>query len=155
MKIVFIVLFILIAAFIALLFNYQKISNAFETPNLVNGKLSKCPDKPNCVCSEYKDDSSHYIDPIIIPENSTIDYSTALKEIIREMGGEIQTEQSNYITATFTSSLFKFVDDLEIKIDSNKNEIHIRSASRVGHSDMSVNKKRSESIKELLKLKVN
>ena len=35
------------------------------------------------------------------------------------------------------------MDDFEIRIDSIQKVIHIRSASRVGHGDLGVNKKES------------
>ncbi|MES9835149.1 MAG: DUF1499 domain-containing protein [Candidatus Thiodiazotropha sp.] len=34
--------------------------------------LSKCPDKPNCVSSEYQNDS-HYIAPILFPPDRASD----------------------------------------------------------------------------------
>jgi len=138
-----------------LLFNFKTISKAIEATGLVEGILSKCPNKHNCVCSEHKDDASHYIDPIIIPQNITLDTFSLLKNTIQEMGGTIQIESDNYLAATFTSAIFKFVDDLEIRIDSTQKVIHIRSASRVGYSDMGVNKKRTELLKKLFNKKVS
>jgi uncharacterized protein (DUF1499 family) len=155
MKTVRIILFILIASFIAVLFNFKGIPMAKEAPGLVKGILSKCPDTPNCVCSEYKDDANHYIDPIIIPQNITFDILSLLKNTIQDMGGSIQVEGDNYLAATFTSAIFKFVDDLEIRIDPTQKVIHIRSASRVGISDMGVNKRRTELLKKLFKSKVS
>ena len=149
MKTVSITLPILIVTFIVLLFNYREISKAGEAPGLVEGILSKCPDKRNCVCSEYKDDVTHYIDPIIIPQNITYDTFPLLKNVIQNMGGIIQIESNNYLAVIFTSSIFKFVDDLEIRIDSTQKVVHIRSASRVGYSDMGVNRKRTELLKKL------
>jgi len=134
---------------VILLYSIQKFSKAEEVSGIVEGKLSKCPDKPNCVCSEYIEDTSHYITPIIIPKNIRVEVLTLLKNIIKEMGGTIQVESKNYIAVTFTSVIFKFVDDLEIRIDSVQKIIHIRSASRVGHGDMGVNKKRTELLKKL------
>ena len=150
MKTVPIILPILIVTFIVLLFNYREISKAGEAPGLVEGILSKCPtNKRNCVCSEHKDDADHYIAPIILPQNSTIDPFSLLKNVIQEMGGNVQVESNDYLAATFTSAIFKFVDDLEIRIDSTQEVIHIRSASRVGFGDMGVNKKRTELLKKL------
>jgi len=149
MKTAFIIFLILIVGFVILLYNAQKISRAVGASGLVDGMLSQCPDKPNCVCSEYIADTSHYITPLIIPKNNAVDTVTVLKNVIREMGGTIQVESRDYIAATFTSVIFKFVDDLELRIDSDKNIIHIRSASRVGHGDMGVNKKRTDLLKEL------
>ena len=155
MKTVFIVLSILIVAFIVLLFNFRSISKAGGASGLVEGMLSKCPNKPNCVCSEHKDDANHYIDPIIIPQNITFDTFSLLKNVIQDMGGNVQVESDNYLAATFTSAIFRFVDDLEIRIDSTQKVIHIRSASRVGYSDMGVNKKRTKLLKKLFNNKVS
>ena len=60
------------------------------------------------------------------------------------MGGSIQAEKADYLAATFTSSIFRFVDDLEIRIDTGQKMIHVRSASRIGHGDGGVNRKRVE-----------
>jgi uncharacterized protein (DUF1499 family) len=65
-------------------------------------------------------------------------------EIITESGGVIATEQADYIAATFTSPLFGFVDDLEIRFDFDARLIHFRSASRVGYGDLGANRKRVE-----------
>jgi len=149
MKTFFIILLILIVAFILMLYSLHKMTRAGGASGLIEGRLSLCPDTPNCVCSEFKNDTSHYIAPIIISQNNKVETVTLLKKVIREMGGTIQVESRYYIAATFTSVIFKFVDDLELRIDSDKNIIHIRSASRVGHGDMGVNKKRTDLLKEL------
>ncbi len=154
MKISIIILLILIVALIAVLFSFQKTTKTAVAPQLINGILSNCPDKPNCVCSEYKDDFSHHIDPIGITEDSAVDNLILLKNSITEMGGEIQIEKPDYLAATFTSSVFRFVDDLEIRIDSADGFIHFRSASRVGYSDLGANKKRVELLKESFKAKL-
>ncbi len=121
---------------------------------LVDNVLSNCPDKPNCVCSENKEDLEHYIAPLPLSWVSLDDSFAILKQIIIEMGGTLQSETTNYLAATFSSTIFGFIDDLEIRIDSRHSLIHIRSASRVGHSDMGVNKKRIERLKQLVQRKV-
>jgi len=65
------------------------------------------------------------------------------------MGGIIQVEKDNYLAATFISSIFGFVDDLEIRIEPGQKTIHLRSASRVGRGDGGVNRKRVEQLKKL------
>ena len=72
----------------------------------------------------------------------------ALKKMART---EIITETENYLYAECTSFLFRFTDDLEVYVDSEKKLIHFRSASRVGHSDLGANRKRVENLKSLLK----
>ena len=138
-----------IVGFVLFLFILSVISRSGNAPGIVNGKLSKCSGSPNCVCSDQKDDTRHYIDPINIPRNFTGDISRILREAIQEAGGKILTEKENYIAATFSSPLFGFVDDLEVRIDSVQSLIHIRSASRAGYSDLGANKKRAGLVKEI------
>lgn len=145
----------MIVAFIILFFILGVISKSGEAPGLVEGGLLKCPAKPNCVCSEQKDDANHYIDPINIPQNITFDTLPILKSIIQDMGGSIQAESDHYFASTFSSAIFGFVDDFEIKIDSEKKVIHIRSASRVGHGDGGVNMKRAELLKQLYRKRIS
>ena len=154
MKTALITLFFLIVAVVVLFFILGVISKSGKAPGLIDGRLSKCPDKPNCVCSEQKTDK-HYIEPAIIPEHITFDTYPALKSAIQEMGGSVQTENDDYLSATFSSAIFGFMDDLEIRIDSLQKVIHIRSASRVGHSDMGVNRQRAELLKKRYLKKVS
>lgn len=149
-----IIIALLIIVVVTLLTFLGSFSQSGRPSGLIDGKLLKCFNKANCVCSEYKKDSEHYVAPIIIPQNSTWDSSQILKETIKELGGVIQTEINTYIAATFSSSVFGFVDDLEIRVDPVKNVIHFRSSSRVGYSDFGVNKKRVELIKDLFLKKV-
>ena len=149
MKIALIIIAVLILTGIVSFFVLGLMSQSGESHGLVEGKLSKCPDKPNCVCSEFEADVGHYIEPIVIVAGTASEALSKMKSSIREMGGKIQVETDNYLAATFTSSIFRFVDDLEIRIDSDQKIIHLRSASRVGHSDRGVNRERIERLKIL------
>jgi uncharacterized protein (DUF1499 family) len=144
----------LVAVFIIWFFILGILSRAGKASGITQGALSRCPDTPNCVCSEYKDDFNHYVDPIILPQDSTLETLPILKDIIRDMRGTIHSEGNNYIAATFSSRIFRFVDDFEIRVDPALKIVHIRSASRVGRGDMGINKKRAELFKELFSRKV-
>jgi uncharacterized protein (DUF1499 family) len=61
---------------------------------------------------------------------------------------EIVTAENNYIHATFTSFLFRFVDDVEFSFDDETKVINVRSASRTGYSDLGVNRRRVEEIRK-------
>ena len=78
-----------------------------------------------------------------------------IKEVLQEVGGEIAAEEGAYISATFTSALFGFVDDVECRNDKANHTIHLRSASRVGHSDFGTNRKRVAFISSLFHKRVN
>jgi uncharacterized protein (DUF1499 family) len=123
-----------------------KISAKGQAPGLVDGRLTRCPDKPNCVCSENREAAGHYIQALELSEQSAENGKARIVAIIAESGGVITSDQADYIAATFTSPLFGFVDDLEIRVDIDAGLIHFRSASRVGYGDLGANRKRVELI---------
>ena len=153
LKVSVIIILLLIIALIIFLFIKGNSSRSGTPPSLIDGKLTQCSRKPNCVCSEYKKDTKHYINPIILESEIAPESLFILKNIIVGMGGRIYTEEKNYLSSQFSSSIFGFVDDLEIRIDTQKNIIHLRSSSRVGTSDVGVNKKRINTLKKLYKEK--
>jgi len=116
-----------------------------QTPpelGLIKGHLQACPDKPNCVCSESEAvDKVHAIAPFAIADWQ------ALRQAVEGAGGKIVFDGGRYLHATFTSAVFRFVDDVELRLDVEQGLVHIRSASRVGHSDFGVNRKRVEAIR--------
>ena len=57
------------------------------------------------------------------------------------------TSESTYILAEFTSALFRFMDDVKFFCDDATKTIHFRSASRVGYSDLGINRNRVEEIR--------
>jgi len=122
----------------------------FKVPQsgIVDGKLKACPDSPNCVCSENYPGGQeiHAIPPIRVAGGDIDSLWQLLRDSIVDSGGEVVEENSGYLRAEFTSTIFRFVDDLELRLDRDHNEIHIRSASRVGHSDLGANRKRIEKL---------
>jgi uncharacterized protein (DUF1499 family) len=149
MKIVLVFFGLLVLACVIFLTLLGYMSRRGEALGMVQGRLHKCPAKPNCVCSEYPDDTAHYIEPLLYSEMSNADTLKILKETIQELGGVVQKETDTYLAAAFSSTLFGFVDDLEGRIDSRHNVLHIRSASRVGYSDLGLNTRRTERIRDL------
>ena len=118
---------------------------------LVAGKLRPCPSSPNCVSSE-SDRPSSRVEPLTFkgsPEKVWGD----LKETVGEMGGKIQEEHDGYLWATFTSRVFRFVDDVEFRMVPSDGIIHVRSGSRVGYSDLGVNRKRVEKLRAVFSQK--
>jgi uncharacterized protein (DUF1499 family) len=148
MKTVFIIILVIAAAVMLLFFALGLVSRSGEPPGLVDGVLAKCPDKPNCVCSEYGKDRAHYIDPLRFPPGGQADALPLLKSLIEEMGGTVLATRDDYLAATFSSAIFRFVDDLEVRLDGARRQIHIRSASRVGYGDGGVNKRRAERLSQ-------
>lgn len=113
-----------------------------------NGKLAACPNSPNCVSSQSpSSDETHFIQPL--KYSSTTEKALAdLKNVIEsEDRTKIINESSDYLYAEFKSALMGYVDDVEFYLDSSTNTIHVRSASRLGQSDLGVNRKRIETIR--------
>ena len=123
-------------------------SKSGQAIGLVNDKLSDCTRTPNCVSSENKQDEKHHIDAITYTLSKK-ETAALLESIISEMGGKINIADKLYVAATFTSPVFGFVDDLEIRLDLSDRLIHVRSASRVGYSDGGINRKRIETLARL------
>ena len=116
-----------------------------------NGSLNECPTSPNCVCSDIseKKDSPAKISPFSLkPQPHPLEWERLSSAIVLA-GGKIETRSEDYLHATFRSRFFQFVDDLELRREGLV--VHVRSASRVGHSDLGANRKRVEAIKENLK----
>lgn len=129
-------------------------SGAVPKLGIDNGQLSPCSSKPNCVNSQATDEK-HYIDPIVTSETSS-EVKKHILEILNKFRNTtiIETE-NNYIRAEFTSTVFHFVDDVEFyfpDIESKEMIIYARSASRIGYSDLGVNRKRIEKIRSKLKI---
>ncbi|MDO8704582.1 MAG: DUF1499 domain-containing protein [Sulfuricaulis sp.] len=107
---------------------------------VVDGRLRPCPGTPNCVNSEDQG-KPWYIEPLSF-KNPTAESWKNITRAIQEMGGKVEIDKNGYIRATFMTSVFRFVDDLELRLDKNNAVIQVRSASRVGRSDMGLNRKR-------------
>ncbi|MGB3651512.1 MAG: DUF1499 domain-containing protein [Rivularia sp. (in: cyanobacteria)] len=113
-----------------------------------DGKLADCPNSPNCVSSQSpSSDETHFIQPLkysSTPEKALTDLKAVIESEART---KIINESSDYLYAEFKSALMGFVDDVEFYLDSSTNTIHVRSASRLGQSDLGVNRKRVETIR--------
>ena len=112
-----------------------------------NDRLSPCPESPNCV-SSLSEDKSHQVEPLT--------YNVPLEEareklisVIKSMKrSEIAIAENNYLHATFTSFLFRFVDDVEFSFDDERKIIDVRSASRMGYFDLGANRRRVEELRK-------
>lgn len=110
------------------------------------GHLSACPTSPNCVVSQ-DGDADHTIDPITYKSDRTTAKETLLKVLSVVPRTKIVEQTEDYIHTESTSRIFKFVDDAEFYFPQDENVIQVRSASRVGESDLGVNRRRIEQIR--------
>ena len=107
---------------------------------LLNGQLRPCPATPNCVCSEQQLEGA-FVEPLVYTTTGDVAWRE-IKHAIIETSGVVLTEQDGYLHAVYETPLMRFVDDVELRLDENNQVIHVRSASRVGKSDLGANRKR-------------
>ncbi len=128
-----------------------RLGNECSSPISLRGplqnELSDCPNSPNCVSSSASRTANH-VDPLVLRSDSS-DAMAQLEDIVNKLAGsKIVLSDGLYLHAEFKSRLFGFVDDLEILIDEDQKLIFVRSASRVGYSDLGTNLNRVQKIRQ-------
>ncbi|MGA1475066.1 MAG: DUF1499 domain-containing protein [Prochlorothrix sp.] len=116
---------------------------------VTEGQLQPCPASPNCVVSQVVDpaDSEHAIEPLSYSSDRETAHQVLLQVLSVVPGAAVVTDQPDYIRAEFTSKLMGFVDDGEFYFPDAAALIQVRSASRIGESDLGVNRRRIEQIR--------
>ena len=115
-----------------------------------DGKLSVCPASPNCVSSDAAD-VAHAVPPfqlVVPPDEGWRAVRTAIEGLPRT---KIVSATDDYLHAECRSAVFGFVDDLELSLRPADKLIAVRSAARLGHSDLGVNRKRVEGLRGILR----
>lgn len=107
--------------------------------------LRKCPESPNCINSHFPEDKDHFLEPLKYETSKEKAKGLVIQILKNTPNVKIISEEQDYIHAEFTSSIFRFIDDVEFNF-SIPNKVHYRSASRLGHSDLGANKKRMSQI---------
>ena len=110
------------------------------------GHLAACPPSPNCVSSESAD-PAHAIDPLTFTGEPEAAFAALKQTIAAFPRHEVITETEDYLYVEFTSHWLGFVDDVEFYLDRAAHKIQVRSASRLGESDLGVNRQRVEAIR--------
>ena len=132
-----------------ILFSGQTKLLAGTKPNnlgMATGQLLACPGTSNCVNSKSLD-AEHKITPLTYTSSAEDAFNT-LKTVVQSFKqSAIAQEKDNYLYAEFTIPVVGFVDDVEFLLDKDAQVIHVRSASRLGESDLGVNRKRIETIR--------
>ncbi len=113
----------------------------------VDGRLRPCPSSPNCVGSQDPDES-HRIAPLTFEGDATTAWAKARECVLAWPRTEILEEHDGYLRVVVASRWLRFRDDVELLLVRDAHEIHVRSASRVGHSDLGVNRERVERLRD-------
>jgi uncharacterized protein (DUF1499 family) len=114
------------------------------------GKLADCPHSPNCVCSDASGDA-HRVEPFGIDAPAETAWKAVREAVAALPRTLVVTDTGEYLHAECASALLGFVDDLELHLRPVEGVIAVRSASRLGYSDLGVNTARVEDLRQALK----
>lgn len=107
-----------------------------------DGRLAPPPRKPNCVSSQAAGGPA-----AIEPLRFSGDPAAAMQRLQTLVAAEAEIIEAtqDYLYAEYSTPLMGFVDDVEFLLGDGV--IHLRSASRLGYSDLGANRKRIERLR--------
>ena len=115
--------------------------------------LNPCAGSPNCVCSTDAR-PAHHVEPWRSPHDPE-QTAARLAVLVRDMPHArvtLHEPAGGYVRAEFRSVVFRFIDDVEFFCQAagggKGTVIQVRSASRAGHSDLGVNRRRVRMLRE-------
>ena len=114
---------------------------------VTDGRLAPCPSSPNCVSSDAREGDAR-VEPLPLGPDPSESWRAAERAIETIAGARIVERTDDYVRVECTSRLFGFVDDLELHRRPEGNEIAVRSASRIGYSDLGANRSRVEKLRQ-------
>lgn len=118
-----------------------------QVPELghVNGQLKPLSANPNGV-STHTDDPSKQVAPWPFKEDLATTMAAIRHTLNQVEGAEIVEDQSNYLRVVFVTPLMRYRDDAEFYLDEASQQVHFRSASRAGKSDLGLNRERFDKL---------
>lgn len=114
---------------------------------VINGTLAACPGSPNCVSSQAGDER-HRIEPFATGGDPEATFARLTEIIRRSPDATVIDSIGGYLRVELHTTFF--VDDAEFLLDRERRLIHLRSASRVGYSDLGLNRRRIEELRNQL-----
>ncbi len=111
-----------------------------------DGMFKRCPSSPNCVSSQEVDEK-HRISPLAFKGEADSAFSRLKQTLVSRSDTAITETTADYLRTEFRTKV-GFVDDGEFLLDRSQSLIHVRSASRLGYSDLGKNRSRMEEIRQ-------
>jgi uncharacterized protein (DUF1499 family) len=142
-----IVAYVLLAlALLAFAYSARLYSLARSTPPVAGFGAGQavllCPiERPNCVSTENSE-SEFSIAALSYRDMPEQALSRLRAAILQEPRSRIVFADAGRLEASFSSSLFGFVDDAIFVLDQASGQVRMQSRSRVGYSDLGVNRAR-------------
>lgn len=109
-----------------------------------DGTLATCPPSPNCISSQAGDEQ-HYIAPLSFGDEPDTAFARLVKVLKQRPDIKFIKTTASYLMVELRTTFF--VDDAEFLLDRDRHIIQVRSASRLGYSDLGKNRRRMEEIR--------
>lgn len=140
---------ILVVGLIIVAFGFIYFQNS-KSPDLgvTEGTLKPLSGKPNGVSTQTTDPSKK-VSPLPFKENAENTLQALATAVSQYGNAKVIEQEDDYLYVVFTTTLMKFRDDAEFYLDANSRQVHFRSASRAGYSDMGLNAKRYQKLAEI------
>lgn len=103
---------------------------------LADGALRPCAVPTNCVCSQGAEAA---IEPLPLVGGAAGAIERVRRLVDGMEGAEWVSADERYAHVVFATPLLGFRDDVEFLVDEDAGVVHVRSASRVGRSDLGAN----------------
>lgn len=101
-----------------------------------------CGDSPRCVSTQDSREEFKLASFTLTP-NTNINQ---IEQIALTLpNAEIAAKEGNYLRVEYTSSVFRYVDDMELRIEGD--QLLVRSEARIGYYDFDVNRERVEAFR--------
>jgi uncharacterized protein (DUF1499 family) len=125
-----------------------------STPGVTDGRLPPPRKSPNNVHSQAAIWGEQYAHTAIEPLPAQAD-GTQTMERLRSLlettpGATVLKAGPDYLYVQYTTKWLRFVDDAEFWFDPVAQRVQVRSASRLGESDLGVNRARIEALRQRL-----
>ena len=114
---------------------------------VINGALAACPDSPNCVSSQASDER-HRIEPFATGDDPDAAFARLAEIVRRRPDATVINSTDTYLRVELRTTFF--TDDAEFLLDRERRLIQLRSSSRLGYSDLGLNRRRIEEIRRQL-----
>ncbi len=119
-----------------------------------DGRLKAPSTTPNSVSSQAGLWTGHpraqeaQVAPLALKNGDGPATLAALLEVVRVApGAVVMKSEPDYLYAQFTTPLMKYTDDVEFWLDPAAGAVQVRSASRLGSSDLGANRQRVEALR--------
>ncbi|MEQ8860737.1 MAG: DUF1499 domain-containing protein [Pseudomonadales bacterium] len=124
-------------------------STGGNVSNRESDRLAPCPASPNCVSSDAAD-GIHAIRPLALGDDPAATWRSLIELLEADPAYTIVEQTDDYLRAEARTRLLRFVDDVEFQRRASQGEIAMRSASRLGYSDLGANRRRLEGLRRKL-----